>query len=193
MNLLRSAMLVLFLLIFLITGYNCNAIWHDKISLWSDVVTKSPNKLRPNNELANAYSSNNLTMQALKYYLIANSISPDDAVIHNNLGMLYVLIGQYETAIKHYQMAIMLSPDSYFSFNSLGHVYWKMGLQKASIENYMKAISLNPDYSEPHFNLGLIYIEMRNYGDARKELEAVLEINPFDADAAQLLRQISNK
>ena len=190
LRLIRITTLVSLSLICLIAGYNRNAIWHDEISLWENVITKSPNKIRPNNELATAYSfkasvysSSKLTTQAIKYFHIALSLNPDDTKIHNNLGMLYDIMGQYEAAIKHYKYAIMLSPRSYRSYNNLGQVYWKMGMQKAAIENYMKAISLKPDYADSHFNLGLIYIDMKNFADARKELETVLAINPTDVDA----------
>ena len=49
-------------------AYQRNLVWKDDLSLWSDVVKKSPNKARSYLSLGVAYQGRGLVNQAIKRY-----------------------------------------------------------------------------------------------------------------------------
>ena len=62
---IESVVLVSLLLVFAAAAHQRNPVWKTDLSLWQDVVEKSPNKARPYNNLANACEKNGLIDQAI--------------------------------------------------------------------------------------------------------------------------------
>jgi tetratricopeptide (TPR) repeat protein len=61
------------------------------------------------------------------------------------------------------------------------------GKQEKALEELRKAIRISPDYAAAHSNLGALYIRMRDYADARPEIERSLAIaGPNAIDLANL-------
>jgi len=46
------------------------------------------------------------------------------------------------------------------------------------MREYRRALKLRPDYAQAHNNLGVIYLYLGKVGEARKEFEQALRINP---------------
>lgn len=84
---------------FSLSAYQRNFIWKDALSLWSDVVTKSPVKARPHNNLGKAYVDNGLIDAAILEITEALRLKPNTAVYYINLGNAYLEKGWLDKAI----------------------------------------------------------------------------------------------
>ena len=183
-----SCLLVVF--IFSYAAYARNAVWEDEISLWEDVVKKSPQSPRGHNNLGYIFYKKGLTDKAIAQYNIALQLKPDYADAHNNLGIAYKANGLIDKAIEEYMKVLTLDPASVYARSNLGNAYRVKGFPDKALEQYGSALRLNPDFAEAHLNTGIIYLEKGLIENARIELETALRINPDYKKARHLLSTV---
>ncbi len=171
---------VLFLPLSSILTIYRNNDWLDALTFYTDCVTKSPNKARPNNALGSAYAEKGDIDNAIKHYQIAIDLNPSYADAYNNLGLAYAEKGDMDNAIKHYQIAIDLDPYYANAYNNLGHLYGEMGLIEKAIEYYQQALQLRPDMPEPYNNLGVAYDRKGMVEKAIEAFQQSLKLKPID-------------
>jgi len=119
-------LLTTIIIILSIATYQRNIVWQDEMSLWKDVVKKSPNKSRGHNNLGNAYNVKGLTDKAIEHYQIALRLKPDNANTHYNIGVLYEKIGLLDEAMEHYHTALRLNPKDEDARKSLIEISQKI-------------------------------------------------------------------
>ncbi len=174
----RHLLVEVFVLICLITvfggaAYQRNIVWKDDLSLWSDVVKKSPRKDRPYNNLGQAYLGNREFYQAIPFLKESLRLNPYFSYAHYNLGIAYQGIGLYDEAITEYQKALYGTRQPYFAkvHNNLGVCYFIKGRTDMAIEEFKQAIEINPYFSDAHFNLGITYRSKGLYTLADEEMK----------------------
>ena len=124
-NAIAIVLFGLITVVFAGAAYQRNTVWQNEVSLWEDIVRKSPNKARGHNNLGAAYGSKGLTDKAIEHFQIALRLKPDLAEVHNNLGNAYVEKGMLNEAIQAYRRALWLKPDYAEAYNNLGVAYDK--------------------------------------------------------------------
>ena len=170
-------------LILSVAAYERNKVWQDEISLWRDVVRKSPLKARGYANLGTAYGKTGATDEAIKCFKIDLTLMPDDAEIHSDIGSAYGEKGWTDMAVEHLQTALRLRPDLAKAHNNLGVVYSSKRMIDKSIEHLQTAIRLKPALAEAHNNLGNAYYKKGLLDDAIREYQIALSLKPDDADA----------
>lgn len=171
------------LLIGLVVAYGLaahgrNAVWKNELSLWQDVVDKSPLKFRGHNNLGDAYMEMGQYDLAKDQYDITLRINPDADKTHNNLGYMYYKMGLLDIAIREYKTALDFDPhNAQFNYN-IAAAYNKKGLSEDAIRHYRKALLLQPDHYKALYNLGTIYAELGLLGKAFVRLKDSLAIKP---------------
>lgn len=93
------------------TSYERNKVWKTEISLWGDVVKKSPNKSRPHYNYARFLGRAGFVDKAMAHYRIAIALSPRDPQSHFNIGVLYLGRGFLDEARKEFETTLKLKPD----------------------------------------------------------------------------------
>ncbi len=88
-----------------------NGVWQSEVSLWSDVVEKSPYKYKPYFMLANAYYREQALEEAIRYYRISLKINPYYAKAHYNLGYVYFVTGDMPSARREFAITLQLDPN----------------------------------------------------------------------------------
>ncbi len=81
---------------------------------------------------------------------------PDDAMMHNHLGLALKNQGKYKEALTSYEKALKLKPDYYEAMNNLAVTYEMLGDKKKAKLFYKKALSLKPSYAEAHLNYAML-------------------------------------
>jgi tetratricopeptide (TPR) repeat protein len=122
---------------------------------------------------------------AIAAYREAIAAQPNDAVLHNRLGICYQRAGDAKAARAAYRRAVDLKKDYAAAWNNLGTLDQARGKYKQALSAYGKAIKIDPKDAVFHKNLGSAWLAR---GDVDKALEAwaeALRLDPvaLEADA----------
>jgi tetratricopeptide (TPR) repeat protein len=119
---------------------------------------------------------------ALEYAEKALAINPENAELHNNLGLILHMTGRFEEAMMHFQKAIDVQPDQAEVYYNLGMVLKEKGRLNEAIANYEKAIHLSPSNADAYVNLGIVFREIGQIDEAIVNYRKALELNPKNID-----------
>jgi Flp pilus assembly protein TadD len=121
--------------------------------------------------------------------LIGNE--PDDALAHNDLGVLYLQTGEPEKAQRHYERACGLAPENTTFKKNLADYYWvQMGRMEDALKAYVEILEILPEDIETLMSLGNVCSALQRFEDARVFFERVLEIEPWNAEAGEKLAEM---
>ncbi len=160
-----------------------NYVWNDELSLWNDVVKKSPEKATGYYNLGVIYQDRGELDEAVQQYSLALQKDPAYALAHINLGIIYYSQGSVDKAVKQFRKAIENNPGFSKAHYNLGRVFHSRGNVKEAVEQYEIAIKIIPDYPEAHNNLGAIYKSMGLLDKAIEHFLASVNINPESPNA----------
>jgi tetratricopeptide (TPR) repeat protein len=172
--------------------YGRNRIWQNEITLWEDVVLKSPEKSRPHLSMGNIYFRQNRIDKALLEYQTALKFKPDSSDANNNLGNTYVKQGRFVEAISAYKTAIQFNPDNVAAYYNLGIAYVNQNLYDEAISAYKTAIQFRPDYADAYNNLGVSYAKQNRLDEAISAYKTALLFKPDHAAALKNLKFYEN-
>jgi tetratricopeptide (TPR) repeat protein len=124
--------------------YARNMVWKDAVTLWEDVVSKSPEKARPRNNLGRAYWKKGLGDKAFEQYSIAVKLNPMFPQALTNIANMFREKGQIYRALEYYQMAIILSPTYTNARFNLGLLYLQKGEKLNAYNEFKKITQIDP-------------------------------------------------
>lgn len=155
-----------------------NKVWASAITLWQDVIAKSPQEARGYNNLGTAYVETGRLDLAAKQFRQAVNVDANYAEGYNNMGLLEILQGNVEDAIPLITKAIELEPAYTHAVNNLGVAYFKQGEIELAAQEFAKAVRLDSRYLDAIVNLGVAYTELGKIGQAERQFEKALELDP---------------
>ena len=181
----KAVISLLAVIVLVFIGITCarNIMWQDGVTLWEDVVRKSPKKARSYCNLAVAYNNKRLFDKVIENYTMAITINPNYAGAYNNRGNTYVNKGLYDKAIEDFTIAISITPNFAEAYNNRGIVYFNVAQYDRAIEDYTKAIAMNPNFAEAYNNRGNAHDEKGQSDKAIEDYNQAIAINPDYADA----------
>jgi tetratricopeptide (TPR) repeat protein len=158
-------------------AYARNSVWKTNISLWQDVVKKSPSKARPHYNLGVAYTAQGRTEDAVKEFRAAIQAKPDYFEAHYNLAKAYTREGRIADAIKEFLAVIQINPDHVDAHYNLGIAYSKEGDIENAIREYRIATAIDPAYFKARNNLANAYLSLGRTKDAIREYMRAIQID----------------
>lgn len=108
-----TIIIILLIMILGISLYERNKVWQSKLSLWTDVASKSPNKARAHNNLGNCYFIRNDFVSAIPEYRKAILIDRKWHESYYNLAVSLEKTGKASDAVYYYMVFVNEAPDSY--------------------------------------------------------------------------------
>jgi tetratricopeptide (TPR) repeat protein len=163
--------------------YARNIIWQDEVTLWEDVVKKSPHHPAALTNLGEAYAKKGQIDKAIGNFHKAISIYPDLIEAYSNLGVAYSMKGQPDKAISYFNRMIKLKPDDPRAYYNLGMTYGQKGLFDKAIDYFKRSIALKPDYFKAYNQLGLAYYFKGWFDQAITEYLNAIKLQPDYAEA----------
>ena len=116
---------------------------------------------------------------------------PQDAILHNDLGVLCYEAGEKEQALASYERAVALNPNEPNYLKNLADFYMmEQGRSEEAMKLYLQVLSLNAEDVEALNATGMICVSLGKLKDARYFYERVLEIQPWDEYASKALNDL---
>ena len=131
-----------------------NAVWETEVALWTDVVAKSPGKVRGHLDLAQALISIDpqraaaetaIVEQLSSDPVIKTAAAREGAEILNNLAADAVQAGQLEKARTFASQAIARWPGYPDAWHTLGQLEAIHGNYRSAVARFERALALEPD------------------------------------------------
>jgi GT2 family glycosyltransferase/Tfp pilus assembly protein PilF len=119
---------------------------------------------------------------------------PDFAQAHNDLGVLYYRGGDKSAALTHYEKAAQLdSGNITFKKNLADFYYVEQQQVEKALQLYVDVLAIEPEDVETLTMTGHICIAVQQFDDAEVFYNRVLEIEPWNADAREVLEKLQNR
>jgi hypothetical protein len=108
----------------------------------------------------------------------ALNVTRNNAVAHNQYGLVLVRSGQAADAVEHYREAIEISPRFAEAHNNLAGALTELTRDDDALEHYRTALQLKPAYPEARLNLGVALAKRNQLDDAIEQFEEALRLRP---------------
>lgn len=133
--------------------------------------------------------------EAIALYQRALTLKPDDPELHfNYANALRHAPARRAEAFAHYARALQLNPKFFEARYTLAN---ELATEPAraveAIAHYLAALELRPDHALLHFNLGVVYANHGRTGEAIRQFETVLRLNPQSTDAQRALQLLRSQ
>jgi Flp pilus assembly protein TadD len=158
-----------------------NTVWDTELSLWSDVVAKSPDKARPHVNLGLALQSTEMLHGAEGEYRRALELDPDHPPALNNLGNIYRSRGEAAEAERLLRAAVESSPHYLEPYVNLGNLAMDRGDAWSAEGFYRKALELDSTSVVARYDLGKCYEVLERWEDAVYHYARVVAARPENA------------
>src|ERR1700693_737926 len=109
---------------------------------------------------------------ALAEFTEAKREHPEEARIHNFLGIVLVRLRKNEDAASEYHEAIRLDPQMEDAYRNLGFLKWNEHELEAARVALNRAVELSPSDSFAHYYLGRVLLDEQLYAQATHEIES---------------------
>ncbi|MFV0438923.1 MAG: tetratricopeptide repeat protein [Desulfopila sp.] len=163
-------------------SYERNAVWQTGVSLWSDVVAKSPDKARPHVNLGRALAQENKFEEAERELRLGLSLDPEAHIANYNLATLLGKQGRAEEAESYYRETLRLKPDFILALVGFGEFLSKQERYTDAEGPFRHALSLVPDDAIINKNLGYVLLRLDRAGEALAYLEKSVSMAPDDEE-----------
>lgn len=103
--------------------------------------------------LAEVYSSQGQTEEAIEVFYKLIKVFPEDAAVHYSLGKLLETIGNYHEAIEQFNLCIALNPDMFEAYYNIGLAYERIGNMLEAVRTFKKLTEMKPDFISAYTKL----------------------------------------
>jgi tetratricopeptide (TPR) repeat protein len=147
--------------------FHCACQYLQNAADLADVVQNSQLQVECQQALAHTHTDlENYGLAIIAYQKILE-LSPESNLSGNNLGNLYLQLGDLSMALDVFQRAVEIDQNDSASWEGMARVYYKNGLIEKAVSCYQRAINLVPDFADAWDGLGIIFEE-------RNELESAI-------------------
>jgi Flp pilus assembly protein TadD len=158
--------------------YLRNGVWENGVTLWSDVVSKSPMNYRAHNNLGSILSEQGKLSEAICHFSEALRIKPDHLKARSNMGNTLALQGEYDKAIVCFYDVLSVKPDDAKAHYNLATALGHQGRVDDAIGHFRSAVKIKPRFEEARINLGIALMRQGKLKEASACFSRVLKFNP---------------
>lgn len=152
----RKAVVTIVIGLLILSGYATylrNHVWRDTLTLWSDVVSKSPEKERGWISLGVYYVNNMDPARAIPFLERAVNLNPDYYLAQAWLGFALMKQGERERALYHAKLTTRLAPKFSKGWEIAGQLLLEMGQAEEAVLYLGQAQELDPEGFVSHERL----------------------------------------
>jgi tetratricopeptide (TPR) repeat protein len=162
-------------------------VWAAAAAAMLGVGCKTPVQIHPraveHNNACTEYLGQGDLERAETRCNLALEFNSDYPEPYNNLGLIEMKRNHMDLAKEKFIKAIRLNQDFAEAHNNLGVVFLNADKSYGKAhDEFARALKVNPDYVEARYNLAVTYMKMKNYAEAKRSYNALIESNPNVAD-----------
>ncbi|XP_037538509.1 protein O-mannosyl-transferase TMTC3 [Nematolebias whitei] len=177
--------------------FNRNWDWESEYTLFTSALKVNKNNAKLWNNVGHALENQNNYAMALRYFLQATRVQPDDIGAHMNVGRTYKNLNRSKEAEEAYLVAKSLMPQvipgkKYATRVAPNHLNVYINLANLIRANdsrleeadqlYRQAISMRPDFKQAYISRGELLLKMNKLTEARDAYLRALELDGANAD-----------
>lgn len=171
------------LLFYAATAMDRGRVWQNDLTLWSDVLKKSPQSVRAYTAIGAYYIKEGKDDEAFPFLQKSIELRPDYDKGYYNLGVVYLRKGNTDAAITAMKKAMEITPGYGKAHFNLGLAFMQKEKYDEAVAEYEKALSSMPGNAVLYNNIGNAYSSKMMYDRALQMYEKAVSINPDYADA----------
>lgn len=129
--------------------------------------------------LGTSYLQQGDSPSALRELLVAEKLDPRNAMIQNNLGLVYFFKDRFDLSAEHLKRAIEIDPKFSEARNNYGRVLIELNRHDQAIRE-IKTVLNDLTYGDPAkawVNLGIAYFQKGDFANAKESFAKAIEIN----------------
>uniref|UniRef100_A0A672SJK5 Protein O-mannosyl-transferase TMTC3 n=1 Tax=Sinocyclocheilus grahami TaxID=75366 RepID=A0A672SJK5_SINGR len=177
--------------------FNRNWDWESEYTLFTSALKVNRNNAKLWNNVGHALENQNSYERALRYFLQATRVQPDDIGAHMNVGRTYKNLNRSREAEEAYIIAKSLMPQiipgkKYATRVAPNHLNVYINLANLIRANdsrleeadqlYRQAISMRPDFKQAYISRGELLLKMNKPSEAKDAYLRALELDHSNAD-----------
>jgi Flp pilus assembly protein TadD len=108
--------------------------------------------------------------EAIELYLGILTVNPSNLKAHNNLGVLFDELKQFDAALEHFEAAELLAPDNVEILANYASTLTSLAKYEQAEELLRRAQRLGPDDPRARLGIGILYFRRGLYEQAEQEL-----------------------
>ena len=156
MLLLRLIVSASLLIVLCVLTFIRSAVYEDEVTLYTDIVSKSPNKARPQNNLGDALKKANRLSEAGPRFVRALELQPAYPDALNNLATIYNSSDRREEALQLLTQALALNPEHVQARFNLAFSLYEKGLLADAEQHFAILAQTAPTSKEGIFSQKMI-------------------------------------
>jgi Flp pilus assembly protein TadD len=128
--------------------------------------------------------------EAIILFEQAIQLSPNNADIYSDRGVLYIHKKDKIAAISDFNEAVALQADYSFRYSARAYAHDFFGDTEAAVQDYEKAIELDPSDSVAYNNLGLVQEKLGYQAKAKSNFERADKLAKQEAKLHELMHDL---
>jgi len=133
-----------------------SAVYEDEVTLYTDIVAKSPNKARPHNNLGDALKKAGKVREATPHFVRALELQPEYPDALNNLATIYNSSGRGQEAVQLLTQALALDPGHLQARFNLAFSLYEKGLLADAEQHFAILAQTAPTSKEGVFSFKML-------------------------------------
>jgi tetratricopeptide (TPR) repeat protein len=172
--------------------YQRSVVWASSLNLWQDASAKSPNKIRPNFQLAYALYEGGHCPEAAAQYEKTSKLGPPDYPLYSDWALALDCAGDSRGAIAKLESALALEHNAH-AYALEGMVYGKQNKREQALEALHQAEKIDPNFAPTYVYRGNVYEVGGDLVHAREQYEKALQLDPTNSAAKQGLQRLNQR
>jgi tetratricopeptide (TPR) repeat protein len=180
------------LVLFSILTFQRNGLWSNDLALWQDAASKSPQKVRPQFQVAFAYYSLGQCARSADEYAKAARLATPDAALLVDWATALDCAGNETAALDKLHAAAAMSPTAHI-YSQIGMVEAKQNHREQAFAALAQAERLQPNFDMTYFYRGNLFLMSQEYDRAETQFRTALALNPGNQSAANALLRLRRR
>jgi Flp pilus assembly protein TadD len=166
------------------------AVWHDGVSLFTRVVTVTPQSAKGHLNLGVALTEQGRFGEALEHLRLAAAIWPEESMAPYNIGLTLEKLDRLPEAAAAYREALRLRAGFPQAHSNLGLLLENLGEREEALAHLFRAVELAPEGAEMRSNLANALLAR---GRAAEALELQREAARLDPNNPRIRFNLGNQ